>query len=97
VTLHQQIYNPDEESYTEHSSARLVLSSNMSSFEEYDMEGVSTGQHLYVESSQSVQVALDVTTVSWTVDYLSLVGSFTHLYFKNTSTTETTVNLMVTD
>jgi hypothetical protein len=69
----------------------------MSTFQEYDLTYIGTAQHLFIDASQTVQVALDVTTVSWSVDYLSMVGSFTSLHFKNTSTTETTVTLMVTD
>jgi hypothetical protein len=97
LTLYQQIYNPDSETYTEHSSDRLVLSSNMASFEEYDLTYIGTAQHLFVDATQTVQMCLDTTSVSWSIDYLGMVGSFTHLYFKNTSTTETTVTLMVTD
>lgn len=97
VTLAQQIYEPEDESFTEHSADRLVLDTNMATAQGYDLTYIGTSQHLFMVSSKTVSVGLDNQTTLWDVEYLALKGSFTTLYLQNTSSTETTVELIVVD
>lgn len=96
----QVMYSPDV-SYTESTHQRVVLATNMASPSEVDMAGVATGEALFLQTDRDIQVALDTNTKLWTVKEngaLMLVGSFTHLYLQNESTTnQATVELVVTD
>ncbi len=97
--LYDQAFSPVEESYTEHSGDRVVLATNMASPQQVDLGGVSSGQHLLVETDRAIKIGVgsqtflvDVTKV------LMVVGSFSSLYFQNESTTNTaTVEYLVTD
>lgn len=105
VLIHQSPYEPAEESFTEKSADRVILATNMTSPQEYNMGGVATAARLYVESDQQILVAIDTTTTKWTVGkdqeggVLLLRGtSFTHLYLQNENTTNTaTIDVVVTD
>ena len=99
--MHDQHYYEPNESYTESTHQRLVLATNMSSPSEVDMAGVSAAVTLYIETDRAIKVALDDNTYLWDVaehGAIMLVGSFTHLYLQNASTTNlATVDLVVTD
>lgn len=96
----QTFYDPDQD-YDESTHQRLVLSTNMAVPSEVDLSGVSTGASLFLQTDRTIQVGLDTITSLWTVKEngaLLLVGSFTHLYIQNESTTnQATVELVVTD
>jgi len=96
----QTFYDPAV-SYDESTHQRLVLSTDMATPAEVDMSGVSTGKSLFLQTDRDILVALDTTAKTWAVGEngaLMLVGSFTHLYLQNKSTTnQATVELVVTD
>lgn len=106
--MHDQHYYEPNESYTESTHQRLVLPTNMSSPSEVDLSGVASdiaggdvAVTLYIETDRAIKVALDDNTYLWDVaehGAIMLVGSFTHLYLQNASTTNlATVDLVVTD
>jgi hypothetical protein len=99
--LYDQVFYEPDESYTESTHQRAVLATNMASPSEVDMAGVATGEALFLQTDREIKVALDDNTYLWTVKEngaLMLVGSFTHLYLQNESTTnQATVELVVTD
>lgn len=96
----QTFYDPDV-SYDESTHQRVVLSTNMGSPSEVDMSGVDTGVSLFIQTDRDIKVALDSSANLWSVaehGSLLLVGSFTHLYLQNESTTnQATVEVVLTD
>lgn len=96
----QEFYDP-KVTYSEIAHQRIVLSTNMGSPSEVDMAGVATGATLFVETDRAVNVAINAASNVWTVSEngaLMLVGSFTHLYLQNESTTnQATVDVIITD
>ena len=96
----QTFYDPDID-YTESTSQRLVLNTSMGSPSEVDMAGVATAKTLFLQTDREILVALDADTKVWTVGEhgsVLVVGSFTHLYLQNeSSTNQATVELVVTD
>lgn len=96
----QNFYEPNE-SYTESTHQRVILATNMTIPSEIDMSGVTTGESLFLQTDRDVLVALDDNSFLWTVKEngaLMLVGSFTHLYVQNESTTNlATIELVITD
>ena len=99
--LYDQVFYEPNESYTESTHQRIVLATNMGSPSEIDMSGVATGESLFLQTDREIKVALDANTRLWTVKEhgaVLLVGSFTHLYVQNESTTnQATVELVITD
>jgi len=103
----QNFYEPNE-TYVESTHQRIVLATNMASPSEIDMSGVAsdiaggdTAETLFLQTDRDVLVALDDNTFLWVVKEngaLMLVGSFTHLYVQNESTTNlATIELVITD
>lgn len=105
VTLYDQAYSPVEETYTQHSSDRVVLATNMASPQAVDMGGIGpaatqvAGQHLMIETDRAIKVGVNSQTFLVPVNKaLFAISSFTTLYFQNESTTNTaTVEYAVTD
>ncbi len=99
VTVYDQAYAPTEEAYTEHAGDRVVLATNMASPEQVNLGGVSTGEHLMLETDRTILVGVNSQTNLITVKKaLMVISSFSTLYFQNESTTNTaTVEYMVTD
>lgn len=105
TTLYDQDYAPSQADYTEHAGARLILATNMPTFQEFDMEGVDTGEYFMLETDRPILVALNTTAQVWQVGTgtsggaLMLSGaSITHIYVQNESTTNVaTAHLIVTD
>jgi hypothetical protein len=76
----------------------------MTSPQEYEFTHITTAKHLMLVTDQPILVSMDTTTTQWNVGTsddegaVLLVGSFTHVYVKNESTTNTaTVDLVVSD
>jgi hypothetical protein len=91
-------------SYLEHATDRVILATNMTSPQEYNMGGVGTGKFLMVETDRPILMSLDTTVTQWNVGrgtqggVVVFIGSFTHVYFQNTNTTNTvTANVAVSD
>ena len=105
TVLYDQDFAPGEATYTEHAGARVILATNMGAFQEFDMEGVATGEYFMLETDRPLLVALNSTAQVWQVGTgttggaLMLSGaSITHIYVQNESTTNVaTAHLIVTD
>jgi hypothetical protein len=76
----------------------------MSTPQEFVFDHITTAKHFMLVTDQPILVSLDVTTTPWSVGVsddegaVLLVGSFTHVYVKNESTTNTaTVDILVSD
>lgn len=99
--LYDQVFYEPNEDYDESTHQRLILATNMATPSEVDMSGVSTGEALFLQTDREIQVALDANTKLWTIKEngaVLLVGSFTHIYLQNESTTnQATVELVITD
>ena len=95
----QTFYEPDTEFDTS-TQQRVVLSTNMASPQEVELSGVTTAAALFLQTDRDIQVAVAAPTSLWPVTAhgaVMLVGSFTHLYLQNESTTnQATVELVVT-
>lgn len=104
AVLYDQDFFPNEVDYTEQAIARFVLATN-SGMQEFDMEGVASGEYFMLETDRPIQVALNTTALKWPVGSGSgggailLSGSeITHIYVENESTTNVaTVQVAVTD
>lgn len=107
-THHDQTYYSEDQPYYESTHQRIKLATDMSSPQEIDLSGVgvapgtnATAGSLYLETNRVVLVAVDDNTKLWPLaehGAVLLVGSFTHLYVQNESTTNVaTVDLVVTD
>lgn len=98
---HDEVYYEPNISYDESTHQRVVLTTNMGSPSEVDMAGVSTAGSLFLKTDRDINVAVGTSTKTWPVGEhgsLVLVGSFTHLFLQNESTTnQATVDLVVTD
>ena len=99
--LYDQVFYDPDVTYTESTHQRVILSTNMASPSEVDMAGVATAATLFLQTDRDVLVAVDNSARTWPVSEngaVLLVGSFTHLYVQNESTTnQATVELVVTD
>jgi hypothetical protein len=103
IKLYEQLYTSTADTtYTRHASDRLVLSSNMSGFQEAslgDINSTNLGAHLMVVSDRAITIAVNTTSQFISADTLMMVNtSVSHLYFKNTDANKTaTVSFIVTD
>jgi hypothetical protein len=102
IKLYEQQETTTAVSYTRHASDRVVLSSNMSSFQEADLGDINStnlGQHLMVVSDRAVTIAVNTTSQYISADTLMMVNtSVSHLYFKNTDANKLArVSYVVTD
>jgi len=93
VSLYAQHFAPASQAYTEYTSDRLILATNMAAVSELDMGGVTTGEFLLVETDNSVKIGIDNQTVLTTFNKSFMVSgsSFTHIYLQNVSTTNTAI------
>ena len=104
VVLYDQDYFPREVAFTESAGARVILATN-SGMQEFDMEGVTTGEYLMIEADRPILVSLGTTVLQWPVGIGTKGGavmlsgsSFTHVFVENESTTNVaTVQIAVTD
>jgi hypothetical protein len=100
INLYSQHFAPASQAYTEHTSDRLILATNMAAVQELDLGGVTTGEFLLVETDNSVKIGVDNQTVLTTVNKAFMLSgaSFTHIYLQNVSTTNTaTIQAVVAD
>ena len=93
VTLYEQAYSLDETAFTELAADRVVLATNMSTPEQYNLGGISNGAHVMIETDKPVLISFNGTTAQWQVGanndggVLMLANtSFTSIYFQNEST-----------
>jgi hypothetical protein len=91
-----QPYKMNSTTYTEYAADRVILATNMSVPQEYNMGGVATGKFLFVSVDRPVLICLDVTTDKWPLGrgtkggVVAMISTgFTHVYFQNESTTNT--------
>ena len=93
---YNQPFSMNAVTYTEHSLDRLILATS-SGWQELNMGGVTTGVFLEVKSDRPILVSLNDTASTWTLGrspeggVIAMIGSFTHVYFKNESTTNTAI------
>lgn len=101
TTLHDQSYNQNEDTFAEYTAERAVLSTNMSTSQQVNLGGVSTGGRLFLETDRAIQVGLGVTPASKLSladnGVLMIVGSFSHIWVRNTGTQEARIEYTVTD
>lgn len=101
INLYDQAFVSNEEDFTEHTTERVVLSTNMATSQQVNLGGVAIGHRLFLEASKSVQVGLGVTPAAkWPLDddgVLVFVGSFSHIWVRNTGTVESVLTYVVTD
>lgn len=100
VRLYEQYYNTLATTFSEYTSDRLVLATNMATMSQIDMGGVTTGTELLLVTDQPILVAVNSSSPQWTVGKSVMLsgGSFTQLWVQNESTTNTaTVQVVVVD
>lgn len=101
TTLYDQSYVSDDTVYTEHTTERAVLSTNMSTSQQVNLGGVAIGKRIFLETDRTILVGLNVTPVNkWTLadnGVLFFTGSFSHLWVRNTGTQEARIEYVVTD
>lgn len=99
VVAYNQAFAPVDEVYTEHAGDRVILATNMATPQQVDLGGISSAEHLMIETSRVIKVGIDSQTNLIPVKTaLLLVSTFSTLYFQNESTTNTaTVEFIVTD
>jgi len=101
TNLYDQAFVSTEEDFTEHTTERVVLSTNMSTSQAINLGGITTGRRIFLEASKAIQVGLGVTPASkWLLDdqgVLVMVGSFSHIWVRNTGTVESVITYVVTD
>lgn len=107
AVIYDQVYYDENVEYTESTGQRLVLATNMAVAQEVDLSGVTstpgatTGVTLFLETNRAIKVAVNDIAALWPLaenGALLLVGSISHLYVLNESTTNlATVELVVTD
>lgn len=80
---------------------RAVLATNMTSFSEVDLGGVTTAAVVMLETDRAINVAFNTTgnvVALGDTGMVSLVGVVTHVYVQNTNTTYTaTIEVVATD
>ena len=91
VGLYSQHYAPASQSYDEHSADRVILATNMTVVEEYNMGGVATAEFMLLETSQAIKVGIENQTVLVDVSKAMMLSgaSFSHIYLQNVNTTNT--------
>jgi hypothetical protein len=105
TVVHDFPFKMNAASYSEHAADRVILATNMTAPQEYNMGGVSTGKYLYVSVDRPVLIAVNTTTNKWPLGrgtkggVVALISAgFTHVYFQNESTTNTvTADVIVAD
>lgn len=101
TVLYDQSYNTTEDTYTEHTTERAVLSTNMATSQQVSLGGVSVGARVMLETDRSILVGLGVTPATkFTLadnGVLVFTGSFSHIWVRNTGTQEARVHYVVTD
>lgn len=99
--LYDQVFYDPSVTYTESTHQRAVLSTNMATPQEVDLQGVEDAATLFLQTDRDILVAVDDSSNTWPVSEhgaLLLVGAFTHLYVQNESTeNQATIELVVTD
>ena len=93
-------YKPDV-TFTEHTSQRLVLSTNMATASQIDLSGVETGAVFAFRTDRTVKLGIDQDTNMLQISdngMMVMVGSFTHVYVQNESTTyQATIEVLACD
>lgn len=101
VPRYDQEYLTSDTTITESCHQRAVLGTNMASPEELDMTNLVTASVVMLETDRTVTVFLGSVSNSFTLGdngMVMLVGSVTHVYVQNNSTTYTaTVEFLATD
>jgi hypothetical protein len=101
LTLYDQRFYSGSEDFDESTHQRVVLATNMATSQEIDMTNITTGTKLMLQTTRAIKVAVDAVGAQWDVaanGAVLLTGSFTHVYVKNESTTNTaTIEAVVTD
>ena len=100
IRLYEQRYDPVAQAFTEYTADRLILATNMTAVSEVNLGGVATGEFLLVQTDQQIKLGVDNQTTLWTFSGAAMLAgsSFTHVYLKNESTTNTaTVEIIVVD
>jgi hypothetical protein len=101
TTLYDQSFKNTETAYTEHTTERAVLSTNMATSQAVNLGGVSVAGRLFLETDKSIQIGLGITpankiTLSDQGTFM-VVGSFSHIWVRNTGTQEARIAYVVTD
>jgi len=101
TTLYDQSYVSEDTDYTEHTTERAVLSTNMSTSQQVNLGGVAVGARIMLETDKEILVGLGVTPANkWTLSangVLMMTASFSHLWVRNTGAQEARIEYVVTD
>lgn len=101
IPRYDQEYLTSDTTITETVHQRAVLGTNMALPSELDMTNLVTASVVMLETDRAVTVFLGTTSNSFTLadnGMIMLVGSVTHVYVQNNSTTYTaTVEFLATD
>jgi hypothetical protein len=102
VKLYEQIFQPEEASYTRQANDRIVLAANMGAPQQAslgDIDVSNPGQHLLVTADRQIKIGVNSSSVLTDAEALMVIGgSVETLYFQNTDATNTaTVEFVVTD
>lgn len=105
LTMVNQRYFREDVSFTESFHMRVTLATNMSSPQEVDLTGgdnvTFAGESLMVTTDREIDVGVDASNNLVNVSdngMFMVVGSYTHLYVQNNSTTYTAnVEIVGTD
>ncbi len=101
IVRYDQEYLTSDTTITESVHQRAVLATNMATKAELDMTNLVTAAVVMLETDRPVTICLNTTSNSFTLDtggMFMIVGSVTHVYVQNNSTTYTaTVEFLATD
>lgn len=101
INLYDQAFVSAEEDFTEHTSERVVLATNMSTSQQVNLGGVAVGRRIFAEVSKATAIGLGITPAAKMSladnGVLMMVGSFSHIWVRNTGTAESVLTYVVTD
>ena len=101
TNLYDQAFVSGEENFTEHTTERVVLATNMTTSQAVNLGGVTVGHRIFAEASKAIAIGLGVTPAAkWPLDddgVLVFVGSFSHIWVRNTGLVESVLTYVVTD
>lgn len=104
TVLYDQSYVSEDDPYTEHTTERAVLSTNMATSQAVNLGGVATAGRIFLETDRGILVGLGITPAnkvqvgsSTEGGVLMVTGSFSHLWVRNTGLQEARIEYVVTD
>lgn len=96
-------FEPNDESYTRYASEIAVLATGMSSPQEISLGDIGAsllGKYFALKTDRSIQLAIDNSANLVTLSAnggIMYVGTFSHIYVKNSGSTEATIEYVASD